>query len=203
MRSLPPASIPAELTPSPRSRNDYAAHLATLQAYVPRIQGILRKYIYNESDIQELSQDVVLRALEKLPSFRGEASLNTWLHRIATNTALMFRRRKKMQNRIEEKKPIEELLETHAPSNPSRQSLTPDDITSRKATTLALRRAVQNLPEKYRNVVILADMEDMPNEDVARKLKLSLPAVKSRLHRARKMIRDQIINHVDPEDGVV
>ncbi|HMP17359.1 MAG TPA: sigma-70 family RNA polymerase sigma factor, partial [Gemmatales bacterium] len=137
------------------------------------------------------------------PSFRGEASLNTWLHRIATNTALMFRRRKKMQNRIEEKKPIEELLETHAPSNPSRQSLTPDDITSRKATTLALRRAVQNLPEKYRNVVILADMEDMPNEDVARKLKLSLPAVKSRLHRARKMIRDQIINHVDPEDGVV
>jgi RNA polymerase sigma-70 factor, ECF subfamily len=203
MRSLPPSSVPAELARPAMSQDSYAAHLVTLQAYVPRIQGLLRKYIYNESDVQELAQDVVLRALQKLPTFRGEASLNTWLHRIATNAALMFRRRRQMQNRIEEKKPIEELLETHVPSNPSRIARTPDDITSHKATTIALRRAVENLPDAYRKVVVLADMEDLPNEEVAQRLSLSLAAVKSRLHRARKMLRDQIINHVDPEDGVV
>ncbi len=203
MRSLPPSSVPAELVNPAMTNDKYAAHLLTLQAYVPRIQGILRKYIYNESDVQELSQDVVLRALQKLPTFRGEASLSTWLHRIATNAALMFRRRRMMQNKIEEKKPIEELLETHAPSDPSQLSQTPDDITSHKATTQALRRAVAELPDAYRKVVVLADMEDLPNEEVARRLNLSLAAVKSRLHRARKMLRDQIINHVQPDDGVV
>jgi RNA polymerase sigma-70 factor (ECF subfamily) len=203
MRSLPPSKVPAELVNPAMTNDKYAAHLLTLQAYLPRIQGILRKYIYNESDVQELSQDVVLRALQKLPTFRGEASLSTWLHRITTNAALMFRRRRVMQNKIEEKKPIEELLETHAPSDPSQLSKTPDDITSHKATTQALRRAVAELPEAYRRVVVLADMEDMPNEEVARQLNLSLAAVKSRLHRARKMLRDQMINHVEPDDGVV
>lgn len=203
MRALPPAGQPAGLHVGPHSTDNYAAHLVALQAYLPRIQHIVRKYIYNESDVQEIAQDVVVRALQKLPSFRGEASLSTWLHRIATNSALMFRRRRLMQRRIEEKKPIEELLETHAPSNPQLNTPTPEAISSGKAVTAALRRAVENLPEAYRKVVVLADMEDLPNEEVARRLNLSLPAVKSRLHRARKMLRDQVINHIEPDEGVV
>ena len=203
MRSLPPAGQPGGLEVKSHSPDNYAAHLAALQAYAPRIQHVVRKYIYNESDVQEIAQDVIVRALQKLPTFRGESSVNTWLHRIATNAALMFRRRRNMQRKIEEKKPIEDLLETHAPSNPNLNTPTPEMITSGKAVKVALRRAVENLPEAYRRVVVLADMEDLPNEEVARQLNLSLPAVKSRLHRARKMLRDQIINHVEPDEGVV
>lgn len=203
MRSLPPAGHPLGLEVKTHSPDNYASHLAALQAYAPRIQHVVRKYIYNESDVQEISQDVIVRALQKLPTFRGESSVNTWLHRIATNAALMHRRRRMMQKKIEEKKPIEDLLETHAPSNPNLSTPTPEVITSGKAVKAALRRAVENLPEAYRRVVVLADMEDLPNEEVARQLHLSLPAVKSRLHRARKMLRDQIINHIEPDDGVV
>src|SRR4051794_33662181 len=80
MRALPPPGTPAGLRPRHQSPEGYAAWLATLQEHLPKIQAVIRRIVFNESDVQELSQDVLVIALEKLPTFRGDASLGTWLH---------------------------------------------------------------------------------------------------------------------------
>jgi RNA polymerase sigma-70 factor (ECF subfamily) len=197
-------SLPAGLPATPETPAGYAARIAALQEYLPRIQAVIRRIVHNESDVQELSQDVIVIALEKLPTFRGDASIGTWLHRIAYNAALMFRRKRMSQARKEERRAVEDVLESQKATSPAfRGTPTPEVISDRRETRKVLHRAIAELPEMYQRVLRLADIEDKSNEEIGRKLGLSVAAVKSRLHRARKMVRDKIVGHVEIEEGVV
>jgi RNA polymerase sigma-70 factor (ECF subfamily) len=145
---------------------------------------------------EDVTQDVLLQVVRKLPSFRGESAFPTWLHRVTVNAALSHRRRQAVR---QEHEPVHSLdaLGADEPADRSGRILGPDaQALSHEAREL-IERAIESLPPAYRTVFVLADVEGLPNADIAAQLGLSLPAVKSRLHRARLMLRDALAPHFD------
>jgi len=145
-------------------------------------------------------QDVLLTLARKGGSFEGRSALASWIYRITTNAALNKRRGKRFQ--VES--PLEELLPTFKPDGHregDRAFLLADWSQSPEEECLAgerrriLERAIDALPEHYRAVLVLRDVEDLSNEDIAGILDESVPSVKSRLHRARMMLREQLTRH--------
>jgi RNA polymerase sigma-70 factor (ECF subfamily) len=152
----------------------------------------------SEADAQEVLQEAFLNAYQKLPLFRGEAQFSSWLYRIAANSALMRLRRKR---RAPDTVP-DEPIELGAPrfdqqggfEQPPRSdwSQRADDQLQSKELGSAIDRAVHQLPDDYRTVFLLKDVDGLSNEDIANALGLSVPAVKSRLHRARLALREKL-----------
>lgn len=161
--------------------------------YAPRVYSMARKMVANEFDAEDVTQDVLLQVILKLPSFRGESAFPTWLHRITINAALSHRRKRAVreENRISD--PLETLLQ-HEPE-PSTQP--PEMELADQETRRLIEEAVARLPEMYRQVFVLSDVEGLPNADIADRIGMSLPAVKSRLLRARAMLREALAPHFD------
>ena len=160
-----------------------------------RVYAMARRMVNSDADAEDVTQDVLLHVVRKLPSFRGESALPTWLHRITVNAALAHRRKKARRERRRSHDPLDVLLE----QQPSRaRSEAADDLLLRRETQGLIDRAVARLPARYREVFVLSDVEGLPNAAIAKKIGLSLPAIKSRLHRARAMLRDALAPHFTP-----
>ncbi len=154
----------------------------------------------NQGDAEEVLQDVLLTLARKGGSFEGRSALASWIYRITTNAALNKRRGKRLQ--VESS--LEELLPTFKADGHregDRAFLLADWSQSPEEECLAgerrriLERAIDALPEHYRAVLVLRDVEDLSNEAIAEILDESVPSVKSRLHRARMMLREQLTRH--------
>ncbi len=161
--------------------------------YAPRVYSVARRMVSSDVDAEDVTQDVLLQVVRKLPSFRGESAFPTWLHRVTVNTALSHRRRQAVR---EEHGLIGSFGEDEPFVAPALNRL--DDPEAQALSDEArelIGRAVEALPAAYRTVFVLADVEGLPNAEVADRLGLSLPAVKSRLHRARLMLRDALAPH--------
>jgi RNA polymerase sigma-70 factor, ECF subfamily len=164
----------------------------------PRVYSLARRMLGNDADAEDVTQDVLLQVLRKGSSFRGESSFPTWLHRVTVNAALVHRRRR--AHRQEHERPdVNHLFEDgggHA--HPVRPwSIAPEVVLQDRETTQLIEDAVARLPEAYRDVYVLADVEGLSNADIADMLGLSLPAVKSRLHRARVLLRHALAHHFE------
>jgi len=156
----------------------------------PRVYGMARRMLANEKDAEDVTQDTLLQVLRKLPSFRGESSFPTWLHRVAVNAVLAFRRKKATRQEHVSPGPVEDMPDDGGVGGPVRRWMAPpSDLIIDRETARLIEEAVEALPEVYRDVFVLADVEGMPNAEAAEALGLSLPAVKSRLHRARLLLR--------------
>ncbi len=140
-------------------------------------------------------QDVFLTLYQKVDSFEGRAALASWLYRVATNAALIKCRGKRVQ--VEAK--LEDCLPTFLPDGHragehsfllADWSHSPEDRLSWKETRATLERALQALPAHYRAVLILRDVEELSNEDIAEVTGESVASAKSRLHRARMALRE-------------
>jgi RNA polymerase sigma-70 factor (ECF subfamily) len=157
--------------------------------YAPRVFNVARRMVANDTDAEDVTQDVLLQVVRKLPTFRGDAKFPTWLHRVTVNAALTLRRRQAVREERalgEEQEAVgADELKTPAPE---------DQLLSDEARQL-IDRAVESLPSAYRNVFVLADIEGLPNAVIGERLGMSLPAVKSRLHRARAMLREALAPH--------
>lgn len=174
---------------------------ADLSQHLPRLRNVVRR-IVAEGDIEDVLQDVMLTALQKLSTFRGEAAVGTWLHRIAVNAALAHRRKRAQVAKHEETRLDEQSPQPQPLADPVRQSILPPDRESvRQELSGLIQEAIAKLPPLYREVYVLADVEDWPNEAIGQRLNLKLAAVKSRLFRARKMMRDQLAPHVDAAES--
>jgi RNA polymerase sigma-70 factor (ECF subfamily) len=166
--------------------------------FAPRVFNLVRRLVANEVDAEDVTQDVLLQVVRKLPGFRGESAFPTWLHRVTVNAALSHRRlmavRKKhnLHNSLEAYG-ADEQITTWIP----RRMIGPDDQVVIHELRQLIARAIDELPDGYREVFVLADVEELSNAAIAERLGLSLPAVKSRLHRARAMLRDALAPHVD------
>jgi RNA polymerase sigma-70 factor (ECF subfamily) len=161
--------------------------------YAPRVYNMARRMVSSDTDAEDVTQDVLLQVVRKLPSFRGESAFPTWLHRVTINAALSHRRREAgRQARVlaisrGEEEPFESADLGRTP--------TPDALVAEHEVRQLIDRAIESLPPAYRAVFILADVEGLANADVAERLEMSLPAVKSRLHRARAMLREALAPH--------
>jgi RNA polymerase sigma-70 factor (ECF subfamily) len=161
-------------------------------AFAPRVYSLARRMLGNDADAEDVTQDVLLQVVRKLHTFRGESELSTWLHRVTVNAALAHRRR---QARRPEQN-LEVSLD-HIQEQNSSSSSEPDREVLNRELRRHLEAAIARLPEMYRDVFVLADVEQLPNAEIGDLLDLSLPAVKSRLHRARLMVRDALAPYLD------
>jgi RNA polymerase sigma-70 factor, ECF subfamily len=159
--------------------------------YAPRIYHLARRMLGNEADAEDVTQEVLLQVLRKLHTFRGDSAFPTWLHRITVNAALAHRR--KLATRDERQMP--DMMEQVFAGNghhtgPLRPwSVRPEQQVLDRESHQVIEQAIARLPETYRDVYVLADVEGLPNAEIGDMLGLAVPAVKSRLHRARLMMR--------------
>jgi RNA polymerase sigma-70 factor, ECF subfamily len=187
-----------------RLRDGDGAALETLmERYASRVYRVARGITRTDADAEEVVQDVFLTIVRKIDSFEGRAALSTWIYRVATNAALLKRRGKRAQ--------LEVSLEEHLPTfkqdghrEGPRSFLVADWSQTPEAELLdgearaILSRAIDQLPEAYRSVLVLRDVEELTNEEAARILCESVASVKSRLHRARMALREQLTRQLAP-----
>jgi RNA polymerase sigma-70 factor (ECF subfamily) len=141
----------------------------------------------NHADAEDVVQDTLLQVVRRLGTFRGEAALTTWLHRVTVNAALVYRRKAAHRRERPVRAALGCLARGGTPGRPAAGG--PDgQALSREARHL-IERAIGGLPPAYQEVYVLADVEGLPNAEVGAVLGLRLPAVKSRLHRARRLLR--------------
>ena len=163
--------------------------------YAPRVYNVARKMVHSDADAEDVTQEVLLRVVRNLPTFRGHSAFPTWLHRVTINAALMHRRRQAVRHEHGLASSLEAFGEDGlAPASPPRG---PEHELLARETRQLIERAIDALPPDYRRVFLLADVEGWPNADIASHLGISLPATKSRLHRARLLLRDTLAPHFE------
>jgi len=169
-----------------------------------RVYAVAMHLLRDASEAEEVVQETFLAALEKLGGFRGDAAFTTWLHRVAANAALMrLRKRRRAPDALADE-PVEELLPRFDAQGhlvlegPSHDwSKRADEQLADRQVRQAVEQAVQNLPEDYRIVFLLRDVEGLSSEAMADLLGISVAAVKSRLHRARLALRAKLGHYLE------
>ncbi|MGB2959948.1 MAG: sigma-70 family RNA polymerase sigma factor [Bacteroidota bacterium] len=164
--------------------------------YRPKILRYLRRMV-GLDEAQDLSQDVFVKVKRGLGGLREDSGLSTWIYRIATNTALDRIRSPsyKRSVRLADAGTSDQNVEIEIPDQ--------DPLTGEKAPTVeqqhvrdemnsCIRRFIENLPETYRSVVVLGELEGLKNREIAEVLDVSLDTVKIRLHRARAQLREKL-----------
>lgn len=148
----------------------------------------------NQADAEEVSQETMLKAFSRLDQLRSDEKFKGWLFLIAVNEARM-RRRKDHQHLFEsiDDDPVDTKEEGEfMPHQFADWREIPSEALDRKEIRGAIQKAVENLPEKYREVFILRDVQHLSVEETSTALGLSIPAVKTQLHRARLQVREQL-----------
>jgi RNA polymerase sigma-70 factor (ECF subfamily) len=164
--------------------------------YAPRVYNLARRMLGNDADAEDVTQDVLLQVVRKLDTFRGDAAFTTWLHRVTVNAALAARRKRSRRDEGRVHDPLDGFTDEGQHSGHVRPwPRLPDDFALDREEKHLIEQAITGLPEMYRDVFVLADVEQMPNAEIGDLLDLSVPAVKSRLHRARLMMRDALSRH--------
>jgi len=171
--------------------------MQTTDLYHDYSSGILRylKRFLSDTQAEDLTQDIFIKADKGLRHFRGDASPKTWLYRIATNTLRDFLRSK--SHRMNETTihiPVQELEQIDG-------SISSDVSTEQGAIkdemSACIREFILRLPENYSTVLVLSDLEGHTGQEVADILELSLEAVKVRLHRARTRLKEELSHGCD------
>jgi RNA polymerase sigma-70 factor, ECF subfamily len=160
-----------------------------VRTYGGRLLAVARRFVRNESDAQDIVQSAYLSAFRALPQFEGGCQVSTWLHRIVVNTALMKlrTRRRKPEESIELLLPAFQ-EDGHHVEQFSDWTTPADALLEKKETRATVRACIAQLPDNYREVLMLRDIEELPTQDVAQLLNLTPTAVKVRLHRARQAL---------------
>ena len=182
---------------------DASALEALMERYASRIFRIARGIARTDADAEEVVQDVFLTLARKIEGFEGRAQLGTWIHRVATNAALLKRRGKRVQLEVSLEENLPTFLDDGHREGPrpyllADWSRTPEAELLDGEARAVLSRAIDQLPESYRAVLILRDVEELSNEETARILDESVSTIKSRLHRARMALREQLTRHLAP-----
>ncbi len=168
------------------------------QEYAPRVYHLARRLLGNAADAEDVTQDVFVQVVRKLPSFRGEAAFSTWLYRVVVNAALAYRRQRAVREEHRVPDPLEDFGEDGKHRVTVRRwEIRPEQEAMNKETHRLIEEAIARLPEIYRAVYVLADVEELPHAEIVKMLGLSVPAVKSRLHRARLLLRKMLAPHFE------
>jgi RNA polymerase sigma-70 factor (ECF subfamily) len=182
-------------------RGEDEAYEAVVRAHSGRMLATARRFLSREEDARDAVQDAFLSAFKNLGSFTGNARLSTWLHRIVVNAALMKlrSRRRKPEESIADLLPrFDEDGEWVADS--AQWAAPSDELLTRQETRQLVRRCIDRLPESYRTVLLLRDIEELDTDEVATLLDVTPNAVKVRLHRARQALRALVMKELIEEE---
>jgi RNA polymerase sigma-70 factor, ECF subfamily len=171
--------------------------------YGDRAYRLAMRITGNTSDAEEVVQDAFLAVTRKVDSFRGDSAFGSWIYRIVANAACQkVRGRRKRQADVswDEVMPVFDERGRHV-SPVTDWSTRVEDPIARRELRAALTAAIEELPEIYRMVLVLRDVEGMSNLEVADALALNIPVVKARLHRARLFLRKRLSEVLEPRDA--
>jgi RNA polymerase sigma-70 factor (ECF subfamily) len=195
-----PEPIPAEVSTAPPDEEGLVARAQTgdaeafaelVERYERKIYRLARHITGNDEDAEDVLQEAFLKAYENLPGFQGQSKFYTWLVRIAVNEALMKLRRRKTGRVVSLDETIDTGEETMAREIAVWED-NPEEQYSREELRRILEEAIETLPPLYRTVFVLRDVDELSTEETASALGISVPAVKSRLLRARLQLRDKL-----------
>jgi RNA polymerase sigma-70 factor (ECF subfamily) len=192
---------PPDVRPPASRREELPTAERIFTEHGPRIYRLVRLLLGNDADAEDVTQLAFLQVLCGLPEFRGESALSTWLNRIAVNAALTFRKRRGRRQKQQTHAPLDEFADDGSHTAPVPHVVGPVPEILQRETHELIEKAITRLPELYRDVFVLAEVEEHPNQEVADMLGLSVGAVKSRLHRARLLMRKALAPHFE-EAGV-
>jgi len=161
-----------------------------INRYAEKAYNLASRLTRNQEDAEEVLQDVFVTVYRKIHGFEGKSSFSSWLYRVTVNAGLMKIRKRKQDRSV----PMEDVLPQIENSlvMRSKEHQDADNVTYRRELLRALEEAVKTLPEDYRPVFILRDIDGLTSREVSQILDLSIPAVKSRLHRSRLMLRKKL-----------
>jgi RNA polymerase sigma-70 factor, ECF subfamily len=184
--------------------HDARAFEALMSRHASRLYRVAYGITRCDADAEEVVQDVFLTLFRKIDRFEGRAALGSWLYRVTANAALIKRRGKRaeLEVSLEEQLPTF-LADGHREGDRSfllaDWSETPEETLLNGEARKVLERALDRLPDHYRAVVVLREVEGLANEDVAQILGESVPTIKSRLHRARMALREELTRALSPQ----
>jgi RNA polymerase sigma-70 factor, ECF subfamily len=161
-------------------------------SYGAKIYQLAFRYLRNREDAEEVAQDVLLKVYQKIDAFRGDAALSSWIYRITFNAAMSRLREFKQNLPNAPEKATDQ--ETNQPLKREIADWSPlaDEEMLRAEMRRALVRALKDMPPLYRAPVILRDVQGLTTEEASAVLRVKEQTLKSRLHRGRLMLRDQL-----------
>ncbi|MBI2563654.1 MAG: sigma-70 family RNA polymerase sigma factor [candidate division NC10 bacterium] len=178
---------------------DPAAVEGLVRSHQGRVYGFAMRMCRNVEDAKDILQETFLGMLRSIKEFRGESKFTTWLYRIASNACLKKRRRGVFEPEPEQELSLDDLMPR--PGSDGRKpeiadwSEDAERALLRGELTAQMEAAIDRLPREYKIVLVLRDVEGFSAEETAEMLKLSVPAVKSRLHRARVFVRRELAGY--------
>ncbi len=171
-----------------------AAFGELVRRYQERLYNSIYRVVDNVEDANDVVQDAFLNAYQSLNSFKGDAEFFTWLYRIAFNTAISLKRKKKAVYRLEWGPDDKSGLE---PADDSAYS-SPGASLERTEEEAVVQAALNRLSPEHRAVLVLKDLEGQKYEDIAEILDVPIGTIRSRLHRARVELRDVLLSEEKP-----
>jgi RNA polymerase sigma-70 factor, ECF subfamily len=172
--------------PELRFQQVYDEYRAKIFRYLTRLVG--------QDEAEDLTQEVFVKVGQSLETFRGESQLSTWIYRIATNAALDRLRRPSVRHGGEKLLPVEAIAEIKADEDIRTGELKPSTEQRLICDEMngCIREIIQTLPEQYKSIIVLSELEDLKDGEIAEILGLTLQAAKVRLHRARARLRKEL-----------
>ena len=186
-----PELLPADARPGPPLTVE-----SIYRDYATRVYSIAWRMLGNDTDAEDVTQEVLLQVIRRLDTFRGDSHISTWLHRVTVNAVLVLRRKRAAAREWQFPYDGGEVGQAST-GRRGRPVATPDAVALDGERRRLVEAAIAGLPEAYRDPFVLSDVERLSNSEVAVALGLSVPAVKSRIHRARLMLRDSLSGYFE------
>lgn len=187
-----PAEVHPDVALVERAKSgDTAAFEQLIRQYDRQIFRTAQHITQNREDAEDITQDVFFKAFQKLDQFQGNSKFSTWLVRIAVNESLMRLRKRKTSKTVSMDQDVE-TSEGSIPRDFAEWRPNPEQNYSQSELADILRKTIAGLPPGFRTVFTLRDIENLSTEETAEALGLSVPAVKSRLLRARLQLRERL-----------
>lgn len=171
---------------------DATAMEEIVRRYSNKVYNLAYHLTRDASAAEEIMQEVFLTIISKINTLTNDAYFSTWLYRVATNASYGFLRK---ERKFTEQTSIEESDQEPSIDYEYDWSTLPDDILLSEESRTILQTSIDSLPDNMRTVIIMKDVEGFSNEEIAQSLGLSVPAVKSRLHRGRLILRDVLSDY--------
>jgi RNA polymerase sigma factor (sigma-70 family) len=168
-----------------------SAYELIMRKYNPRLFRIARSYLKNEDEIEDIIQEAYIKAYEQMPRFEKRSSFSTWLIRIVINEALAHLKQRKRFTSITNDSPDNAVLNREFPVQLTNKDTPVEKLMNTELKDI-LEKAVDRLPEKYRAVFVMREIEEMSIAETSATLAISKTNVKVRLNRAKEMLRDTI-----------
>lgn len=179
---------------------DVLAFEEIISRYESKVMSLALRFTRNQEDGEEVMQDVFTTVYRKIDGFRGQSAFSSWLYRIVVNAAFM-KLRKRKQNHTIAMDDLSPAIKQYCIDRDTFSGSYSQNLPVSHEMQAVIQNAVNRLPDQYRAVFVLRDVDGLSNQETGEILNLSIPAVKSRLHRSRIMLRKKLQRYYEDFTG--